>query len=313
MRVNDRRYLSVLALATCAVVASPAHALTSYAKTKYPIVLAHGMAGFDNIGPLEYWYGIPRDLRDNGATVYVTSVSAMNSSELRGEQLLAQVEDIVAITGAGKVNLIGHSHGNPTARYVAGVRPDLVGSVSSVGGVTKGSAVADLIHGVSKIIGPGASQLVAGVVNALGQLEAVLSGHPTLPQDALGGSLASLTRQGAAKFNAKFPAGVPQTACGEGDYVVKGVRYYSWSGVGQIYNLLDPVGYILKATSVAFWGQPNDGLVGACDSHLGQVIRDNYPLNHLNEVNQLMGLVGPGANPVSLYRIHANRLKTAGL
>ena len=45
--------------------------------------------------------------------------------------------DGLAATGAAKVNLIGHSHGGPTARYVASVRPDLVGSVSSVAGVNK--------------------------------------------------------------------------------------------------------------------------------------------------------------------------------
>ena len=308
-----RTIVSLALAAVCSGVVVSASAASTYAQTKYPIVFAHGMAGFDQLGPVDYWYGIPRDLRANGATVYVTSVSAMNSNEVRGEQLLAQVEDIMAISGAQKVNLIGHSQGNPSVRYVAGVRPDWVASVSSVGGVTKGSAVADLVQGLSNVMGPAGSRLIAGVVNALGALEAVLSGHPSLPQDALGGTLPSLTRAGAARFNAKFPAGVPTSACGEGAYVVDGVRYYSWSGVGQIYNLFDPVGYILKATSVAFLGQPNDGLVGTCDSHLGQVIRDNYPLNHLNEVNQLLGLVGPGANPVSLYRMHANRLKNAGL
>ena len=41
----------------------------------------------------------------------------MNSTEIRGEQTLQQVEEILAITGKAKVNLIGHSHiamaGNP--------------------------------------------------------------------------------------------------------------------------------------------------------------------------------------------------------
>ena len=64
--------------------------------------------------------------------VYVTEVSQLNTSELRGEELLAQVEEIVAISGKPKVNLIGHSQGGPTIRYVAGVRPDLIASVTSV-------------------------------------------------------------------------------------------------------------------------------------------------------------------------------------
>lgn len=299
--------------ATVLVSSLPAHAaLSTYAKTRYPIVFAHGMSGFGHIGPIEYWYGIPGDLRNNGATVYVTQESAFNSSELRGEQLLAQVEDILAITGASKVNLIGHSHGNQSIRYVAGVRPDLVASATSVSGPTKGSAVADLIQGVANVIGPDASKLIASIVNVAGKAIGFLAGDTSLPQNSYAG-LQSLNSKGAAVFNSKFPGGVPTTDCGEGAYSVNGVRYYSWSGVGQFYNPLNSFDYGMVGSALAFFGKPNDGLVGQCSSHLGQVIRDNYPMNHFHTVNQLLGLVGLGANPVSLYRVHANRLKTAGL
>ena len=68
--------------------ASAVQAAGTYAATKYPFVLAHGAAGFDKIGPIDYWYGITTDLRDNGAKVYTTSMSAMNSSDVRNEQFL---------------------------------------------------------------------------------------------------------------------------------------------------------------------------------------------------------------------------------
>ncbi|WP_374592764.1 esterase/lipase family protein [Aquabacterium sp.] len=288
-----------------------AHAGT-YAQTKYPIVLAHGMAGFSSIAGIDYFYGVPQDLRSNGATVYSTSVSAFNSAVLRGEQLLTQVEDISAISGAKKFNLVGHSQGNQSIRYVAAVRPDLVASVTSVGGVTFGSPVADLIQGLSGLVGPTVSNLIASVVNALGSVEALLSGNSSLPQDSLEGTLPSLTTSGAAAFNAAYPAGVPTTSCGQGAAVVNGIRYYSWSGTGQVYNVLDPADYILKVTA-AVLPEASDGLVGKCASHLGVVLRDNYPMNHLHEVNQLLGLVGLGADPVGLYRIQANRLKKLGL
>lgn len=308
-----RTHLISVAAAAATLLACPAQAASTYAQTRYPIVFAHGMTGFANIGPIEYWYGIPGDLRKNGAKVYVTQESAFNSSELRGEQLLAQVEEILAVSGASKVNLIGHSHGNQSIRYVAGVRPDIVASATSVSGPTKGSDVADAIQGLSTSVGPDTTQLIVKIVNALGGVVEFLAGDSSLPQDAYAG-LQSLSSSGAAVFNAKYPGGVPTSACGEGAYVANGVRYYSWSGVGQVTNLLDPVGYGLAlGSSLTFKSKPNDGLVGQCSSHLGQVIRDNYPMNHLNTVNQLLGLVGPGANPVSLYRIHANRLKLAGL
>ena len=119
----------------------------SYTKTKYPIVLAHGLFGFDQLfGVIDYFFGIPDALTDGGARVFVTQVSAANSSDVRGEQLLAQVEQIVAITGSPKVNLIGHSQGALDVRYVAGVRPDLVASASTVGGVNKGAELADFLQ-----------------------------------------------------------------------------------------------------------------------------------------------------------------------
>ncbi len=65
------------------------------------------MLGFDNILGVDYWFGIPSALRRDGAQVYVTEVSQLDTSEVRGEQLLQQVEEIVALSGQPKVNLIG--------------------------------------------------------------------------------------------------------------------------------------------------------------------------------------------------------------
>ena len=92
--------------------------ISGYTETKYPIVLVHGLFGFDTLAGVDYFYGVPESLTKYGASVYVAQVSATNSSEVRGEQLLAQVETLLAATGANKVNIVGHSHGGPTARYV---------------------------------------------------------------------------------------------------------------------------------------------------------------------------------------------------
>lgn len=313
MKLIDRAsWPVVVCVAALSSLTSVAAQASTYAQTRYPIVLAHGMSGFDNIGPIDYWYRIPSNLRAHGARVYVTQVSSFNSSELRGEQLLQQVEEIVAVSGQPKVNLIGHSHGNHSSRYVAGVRPDLVASVTSIGGPTFGSPVANLVQQVSNTGGAGLTTVISSVVNGVGKLVALLSSNPRLPQDSLAG-MRSLTIEGAADFNRRFPGGVPSTRCGQGAEVANGVRYYSWSGVGQIYNPLNPADYALSLTSLAFKGEPNDGLVGRCSSHLGKVIRSDYRLNHLHQVNQLFGLVGLGADPVGLFRVHANRLKQAGL
>lgn len=283
-----------------------------YTQTKYPIVLVHGLFGFDNIGLVDYWYGIPSALRADGSKVYVAQVSAANSTEVRGEQLLTQVKQILAATGATKVNLIGHSHGGPTIRYVASVRPDLVASVTSIGGVNKGSAVADLILGVAP---PGSltNTVLVSATNGLATIISFLSGGGGLNQNSLAAAQ-SLSTSGSARFNLAHPAGVPATACGEGAYAVNGVSYFSWSGAKPYTNLLDIIDPALALTSLAFGGAKNDGLVASCSSHLGRVIRDDYAMNHLDEVNQTVGLVNLfETNPVTLFRQHANRLRNQGL
>ena len=286
---------------------------SNYTKTKYPLVFAHGMAGFSKLGPVDYWYGIPKDLVTGGANVYVTQVASFQSSEVRGEQLLAQTQNILAISGAAKVNLIGHSHGNHSIRYVAAAIPSKISSVTGVGGPQTGSPVADVIKGVTTIpgLGPVAATVLSGAINGFFLMIDAISGEG-YRQDALAG-MDSLTTKGSAAFNAKYPQAMPTVSkCAEGAYSVNGVRYYSWSGTGHLTNLLDISDVALAASGLVI-PEANDGLVGRCASHLGQVIRDNYNMNHLDEVNQLFGLVSIFAtNPVSVYRQQANRLKVSG-
>jgi triacylglycerol lipase len=304
-----RRVLAVLLLCALPLAAS---AQSGYTQTRYPIVLAHGLLGFDSIlGVYDYWYGMPSDLRADGAKVYVASYSASNFSEVRGEQLIRDLDRLRATYGHAKFNLIGHSHGGPTIRYVAAVRPDLVASVTSIGSPHRGSKVADAL---STSFPPGSTMrnLVAGFVNALSTFIAVMSGNND-PQDALG-ALTSLSSAGAASFNARFPQGMPTTSCGQGPASANGIRYYSWGGTSVLTHLLDASDPMLGASSLFFGSEPNDGLVGRCSSHLGVVLRDDYGWNHLDEVNQIFGLTSWFAsNPKSVLRSHANRLKNAGL
>lgn len=295
-----------------AMAATPVHAASTYAQTRYPIVFSHGLFGFASLGPIEYWNGIPADLRSNGANVFVTGQSPVNSNDVRGEQLLAQVQDIQAITGAAKVNLIGHSQGGMTVRYVAAVAPSRVASVTSVGTPHKGTPVADAVSGLSNLLGPVPTSVVAGVVNAVFQLVDVVDGGKAVPADALA-AMKNLSTPGAQAFNSRFPQGIPVTACGSGAAQVNGVRYFSMGGTGLLTSGLDPSDYGLKLASVLH-SEANDGMVGRCSNHLGVVVRDNFNMNHLDEANQLFGLVSIfETNPKTMYREHANRLKNAGL
>ena len=303
------RHVIFLITAASLLLGANAHAASEYAKTRYPIVLVHGLFGFDSFLGLDYFYGIPGALTQDGARVFVAQVSAANSTEVRGEQLLAQVKTIMAITGASKVNLIGHSHGGPTIRYVAGVAPQLVASVTSIGGVNKGSRVADILRGIVPA-GTLSETLVNNAAKAFVALINLGSGGTSLPQMPTA-ALDALTTVKTQDFNRRFPQALP-SGCGSGPELVNGVRYYSWAGTMPVTNVLDVSDGALGILSLVF-GEANDGLVSACSSRLGTHLGD-YRQNHLDEVNQVLGLRDWfSADPVTLYRQHANRLKQMGL
>jgi len=296
----------------CAGLLAGVHAADTdtYTQTRYPVVLVHGMMGFDAIGSLDYFYDVPAALRSGGATVYVSQESAFNSSEVRGEQLLAELRRLRAIHGHAKFNLIAHSHGGQTARYVAGVDPGLVASVTTMATPHQGSPTADFVD--STLTSSDSRQFLSLIVNAFGAVISSWSGSASLPQDSLKGLL-SLTTKGAADFNARFPLGLPTSACGQGPAEARGIRFYSASGSKPVTNVFDPTDWFLYLTSLPH-RDTNDGLVGRCSSHLGTVLRDDYPWNHFDAVNQSFGLRGFFTpDPVAFYRAQANRLKAAGL
>lgn len=290
--------------------------------TRYPLVLVPGMLGFIRLLLYPYWYGIVSALRRGGATVIAVQVSPVNSNEVRGEELLAQIEDILRKTGATRVNLIGHSQGSLTARYAAAKRPDQVASVTSVAGPNHGSELADYLH---KHYSPGSAKgrVLGAVLRAIAWLMGVLeTGYrgPKLPVD-VHASHNSLTTEGVALFNQRYPQGLPDTWGGQGPEEVNGVRYYSWSGTLQPGktdrggNLFDGTNRSCRLFARTFVREAGhcDGMVGRYSSHLGTVIGDEYPLDHFDIVNQSLGLVGKGADPVRLFVEHAQRLKAAGV
>lgn len=296
--------------------------MTQALATRYPLVLVPGMLGFVRLVVYPYWYGIIPALRAGGAQVFAVQVSPLNSSEVRGEQLLARIEDILQQTGASKVNLIGHSQGALTARYAAAKRPDRVASVTSVAGPNHGSELADYLHSHYPADSTRGRLLSAGLrlVGALmGLLETGYRG-PGLPAD-IHASHQSLTTDGVALFNRQYPQGIPETWGGQGAEEVNGVRYYSWSGTLQPgktdrgRNLLDGTNRSCRLFAKTFVREAGqcDGMVGRYSSHLGMVIGDDYPLDHFDIVNQSLGLVGKGAEPIRLFVEHARRLKAAGV
>ena len=127
--------LSVLRVAPLAHAEAPA--------TKYPIVFAHGLAGFDDILGYDYWgndggnfvmdpcdafleISCNGDVNDDQRS-YVSQVAPFQSSEVRGTQLANNIESYMATSGASYVNVISHSMGGIDTRKAAKVLYDRLG------------------------------------------------------------------------------------------------------------------------------------------------------------------------------------------
>ena len=287
---------------------------STYAKTHYPIVIVGGaLMNFDTLGAFDYFHQIPQTLEHHGAEVFVTTVSASHSNEFRGEQLARLVEEIRVLTDSEKVNLLTISMGGPTARYVASVYPEMVASVSTINGGHQGVPLADLL-----VNGEELAPKMMSLLYSLGNLGvgfiSWLAGD-NLPIDTKNLAYSEST-VGSQKFNALYPEGAPTTECGEGaELASNGVYYYSMAGAESFTNFFDPTDYVLYALEKVFFksGESSDGLISACSSRWGKVIRDDYPMNHLDIANHLFGLTKRGFDPVNLYVQQANRLKNKGL
>ncbi|MDY7232021.1 esterase/lipase family protein [Hyalangium rubrum] len=166
-------------------LSTPAHA--GAAKSTYPVVFAHGMAGFDDILGYDYWgddYGtFVGDACDEFAEVYcnedisstqksfVAQVQPFQSSEVRGLDLANDVESFMATAGASYVNLVGHSQGGIDIRKAARVLRERKGytvvKVSvSVSSPHRGSPVAKYILD----LGPGVTSVIAALAEYYGDV-----------------------------------------------------------------------------------------------------------------------------------------------
>ena len=288
------------------------------AYTKHPVVLVPGIFAFDSIAMIDYWYQIPSALQSQGNEVYVPKINAFESSVSRGQQLIKQL-DSIKVGSSGRIqkfNLIAHSQGGITSRYVMNVRPDLVASVTTMSTPHTGSPLADIMTGIAP---PGTLQGIAfeAFANAVGNMVNFFSNNKA-SRSNINAMLAEFNKQGAAAFNAQFPAGVPTQRCGAGpDSVTLGgqrINLYSWGGGSRLTNILDPSDALFSLTGLAFGFEGNDGVTGVCANHFGKVIKDNYRMNHLDINNQVFGVVSWfETNPKTLFKNHATRLKQAGL
>ena len=99
----------------------------------YPIVLAHGIARFDqvwreglgsdnsddpNVDRLHYFKGIRTMLRAEGYDVYHSSVPWADGVKVRASKMKENIVRVLSDSGAEKVNIVAHSMGGLDARHM---------------------------------------------------------------------------------------------------------------------------------------------------------------------------------------------------
>lgn len=289
----------------------------------YPIVLAHGFFGFDDFAGVDfvrYFYGVEDDLEMEGELVFVTEVDPFADSTTRGEQLLAQVEAILAETGHARVNLIGHSQGGLDARVVASLRPDLVASVTTVATPHRGTVVSDVL--LELVADERLRDLIDAFVRVVGAPLYDALGAET----SVFAAIRQFGSEGIAEFNATYPdvPGLPyfSVAGRSANAVVRGacLRGESPDFIDRWNIYLDPLDplFAVPGAIVAerlIGSEVHDGLVAASSAEWGRFL-GCIPADHMDEVGQLLGDSPGGFNGfdhLAFYRDLVAFLRSEGL
>lgn len=219
--------------------------------TKYPLVLAHGFAGWSDVDGYTYFYDVKAHLESIGYTVLTPAVSPVNSIEVRAQQL----KDAIDAAFPGQtVNIIAHSMGGLDARYLIthlGMA-DRVASLTTIATPHRGCAVSDVAVGAL----PGATQeIIDFILNFWG-----------LDWDAV---VETTTDYMTNTFNPSTPD-------------MAGVAYYSYGGNGLF--LLNPKLWLSYPITLLYQGT-NDGMVGVSSAEWGTYL-GTLNADHFDEVGQ---------------------------
>lgn len=122
-------------------------------KTKYPIVMVHGM-GFRDFKYISYWGRIPKILKENGAEIYFGNQDSNATIENNAQFIKNTVNLVLEKTGAEKVNIIAHSKGGLDVRYMISSldMADKIASLSTMSTPHNGSITVDKLLKFPKFI-----------------------------------------------------------------------------------------------------------------------------------------------------------------
>ncbi|MBQ3490152.1 MAG: triacylglycerol lipase [Clostridia bacterium] len=125
-------------------IISTSPALSEICKTKYPLVLVHGVF-FRDSKLFNYWGRIPRTLKLHGATIYYGEHQSALTVKESARELASRIKLIADRSGCEKVNIIAHSKGGLDCRYAIsefGLAP-YVASITTVNTPHRGCLFAE--------------------------------------------------------------------------------------------------------------------------------------------------------------------------
>lgn len=265
--------------------------------TKYPVVLAHGM-GFSAtvFGAIDYWWGIPDGLENEGADVFITSVNGMDSTRNKALDFKNQFLQIKAVTGASKLNIIAHSHGTLYTRDAVSNLglSSMVASHTSIAGPHRGSALADMVVGIV----PDSLEWLVGETMDLVYIFLMGDTDPNSLDNAY-----DVTRP---YMQNTFNPNTPNKS---------GIYYQSWAAKAKTScpsAVLEPTWLVMLVAEGA-----NDGLVSVNSAKWGNFrgVEDaawySPGCDHANIVDQLFGIT-PGFDAPEFYIDIVSDLKNRG-
>ena len=115
-------------------------------KTKYPILLVHGVF-FRDSKKLNYWGRVPAELERNGAILFYGEHQSALSVEDSAKEIADRIKAIIHVSGCEKLNIIAHSKGGLDCKYAIekmGVAP-YVASLTTINTPHKGCGFADYL------------------------------------------------------------------------------------------------------------------------------------------------------------------------
>ncbi|MEN8907229.1 MAG: triacylglycerol lipase [Clostridiales bacterium] len=120
---------------------------TYICKTKYPIVMLHGI-GFRDNKFLNYWGRIPKALKENGANIHYGNHHAWGTIESNAAEIKSEIMSIIKESNHKKVNIIAHSKGGLDARYLISElnMEDYVASLTTISSPHRGSELIDVLN-----------------------------------------------------------------------------------------------------------------------------------------------------------------------